>query len=207
MKTFYKLFILLLGLTSIGNLKAQTNFSLTVLDEQQKPIEYATIELRKADVKTLFKAAITNNKGASDLQVTDGKFTATIVSVGFATKSVDFTFPATANVLADKVGAKNAWGYDLIAACSGFIYALTTGAKFIESGHHKKVLVIGVDKMSSILDYEDRTTCVIFGDGAGAVLLEPNEEGNGVLDFILRSDGSGKQYLQQPAARVSIGTS
>ena len=76
-------------------------------------------------------------------------------------------------------------GYDLIAACSGFIYALTTGAKFIESGHHKKVLVIGVDKMSSILDYEDRTTCVIFGDGAGVVLLEPNMEGNGVLDSIL----------------------
>ena len=116
-----------------------------------------------------------------------------------ATVTPDYPFPSTANVVCDKTGMKNAWGYDLIAACSGFIYALTTGAKFIESGHHKKVLVIGVDKMSSILDYEDRTTCVIFGDGAGVVLLEPNMEGNGVLDSILKSDGSGRQYLIQPA--------
>jgi 3-oxoacyl-[acyl-carrier-protein] synthase III len=93
----------------------------------------------------------------------------------------------------------NAWGYDLIAACSGFIYGLSTGASFIESGKYKKVIVIGVDKMSAILDYEDRTTCVIFGDGGGAVLLEPNEEGLGVIDSILRSDGSGRQYLLQPA--------
>ncbi len=116
-----------------------------------------------------------------------------------ATVTPDYPFPSTANVVCDKTGMKNAWGYDLIAACSGFIYALTTGAKFIESGHHKKVLVIGVDKMSSILDYEDRTTCVIFGDGAGVVLLEPNTEGNGVLDSILKSDGAGRQYLIQPA--------
>jgi 3-oxoacyl-[acyl-carrier-protein] synthase-3 len=93
---------------------------------------------------------------------------------------------------------KNAWGYDLIAACSGFIYGLQTGAAFIESGKHKKVIVIGVDKMSAILDYEDRTTCVIFGDGGGAVLLEPNTEGLGIQDAILRSDGSGRQYLLQP---------
>lgn len=116
-----------------------------------------------------------------------------------ATVTPDYPFPSTANVVCDKTGMKNAWGYDLIAACSGFIYALTTGAKFIESGHHKKVLVIGVDKMSSILDYEDRTTCVIFGDGAGVVLLEPNTEGNGVLDSILKSDGAGRHYLIQPA--------
>ncbi len=116
-----------------------------------------------------------------------------------ATVTPDYPFPSTANVVCDKVGMKNAWGYDLIAACSGFIYALSTGAQFIETGRHKKVIVIGVDKMTSILDYEDRTTCVIFGDGAGAVLLEPNEEGLGVLDFILRSDGSGRQYLIQPA--------
>jgi 3-oxoacyl-[acyl-carrier-protein] synthase-3 len=94
---------------------------------------------------------------------------------------------------------KNAWGFDLIAACSGFIYGLTTGAQFIESGKHKKVIVIGVDKMTSILDFSDRTTCVIFGDGAGAVLLEPNEEGLGVIDSILRSDGAGRNYLLQPA--------
>jgi 3-oxoacyl-[acyl-carrier-protein] synthase-3 len=94
---------------------------------------------------------------------------------------------------------KNAWSFDVNAACSGFLYALSTGSQFIESGKHKKVLVIGVDKMTSIIDYQDRTTCVIFGDGAGAVLLEPNNEGNGVMDFILRSDGAGRQYLQQPA--------
>ncbi len=116
-----------------------------------------------------------------------------------ATVTPDYPFPSTANVVCDKVGMTNAWGYDMIAACSGFIYALSTGAQFIETGRHKKVLVIGVDKMTSILDYQDRTTCVIFGDGAGAVLLEPNEEGMGVQDFILRSDGSGRQYLIQPA--------
>ncbi|MFN5148489.1 MAG: beta-ketoacyl-ACP synthase III [Flavobacteriia bacterium] len=115
-----------------------------------------------------------------------------------ATVTPDYPFPSTANVVCDKVGMKNAWGYDLIAACSGFIYALSTGAQFIETGRHKKVIVVGVDKMTSILDYQDRTTCVIFGDGAGAVLLEPNEEGMGIQDFILRSDGSGRQYLIQP---------
>lgn len=116
-----------------------------------------------------------------------------------ATVTPDYPFPSTANVVCDKVGMTNAWGYDLIAACSGFIYGLQTGAKFIESGTHKRVIVIGVDKMSSILDYQDRTTCVIFGDGAGAVLLEPNEEGLGVIDAILKSDGSGRKYLIQPA--------
>jgi 3-oxoacyl-[acyl-carrier-protein] synthase-3 len=115
-----------------------------------------------------------------------------------ATVTPDYPFPSTANVVCDKVGMTNAWGFDLIAACSGFIYALQTGAKFIEAGTHKRVIVIGVDKMSSIIDYQDRTTCVIFGDGAGAVLLEPNEEGNGIIDAILRSDGSGRKYLIQP---------
>jgi 3-oxoacyl-[acyl-carrier-protein] synthase-3 len=119
--------------------------------------------------------------------------------VVLATVTPDYPFPSTANVLCDKTGMINAWGFDLIAACSGFIYALSTGAQFIETGKYKKVVVVGVDKMTSILDYQDRTTCVIFGDGAGAVLLEPNEEGLGVLDFILRSDGSGRQFLIQPA--------
>jgi 3-oxoacyl-[acyl-carrier-protein] synthase-3 len=118
--------------------------------------------------------------------------------VVLATVTPDYPFPSTANVLCDKTGMVNAWGFDLIAACSGFIYALSTGAQFIETGKYKKVVVVGVDKMTSILDYQDRTTCVIFGDGAGAVLLEPNEEGLGVLDFILRSDGSGRQFLIQP---------
>jgi 3-oxoacyl-[acyl-carrier-protein] synthase-3 len=117
----------------------------------------------------------------------------------FCTTTPDMPFPATANILAHKIGAVNAWGYDLQAACSGFIYGLTTGAQFIESGKHKKVLVVGGDKMSSIVNYQDRATCIIFGDGCGAVLLEPNTEGNGVIDSILKSDGSGAQYLHQKA--------
>lgn len=120
-----------------------------------------------------------------------------MVIVGTVTP--DYPFPSTSNVVCDKLGLKNAWGYDLIAACSGFIYALATGAQFIETGRYKKVIVVGVDKMSSIIDYEDRTTCVIFGDGCGAVLLEPNTEGLGVVDFILRADGSGREFLIQPA--------
>lgn len=117
----------------------------------------------------------------------------------FCTTTPDLPFPASANILADKIGAKNAWGYDLQAACSGFIYGLSTAAQFIESGKHKKVLVVGGDKMSSIINYNDRSTCIIFGDGCGAVLLEPNEEGMGIMDSILRSDGSGRQFLQQKA--------
>lgn len=116
-----------------------------------------------------------------------------------ATVTPDYPFPSTSNVVCDKAGLKNAWGYDLIAACSGFIYGLATGAQFIETGRYKKVVVIGVDKMSSIIDYQDRTTCVIFGDGCGAVLLEPDNEGLGVQDFLLHADGSGRQYLLQPA--------
>lgn len=116
-----------------------------------------------------------------------------------ATVTADRVFPDTANTILDKVGARNAWGFDVNAACSGFIFALTTGAKFIESGTHKKVIVIGADMMSSIIDYTDRTTCVIFGDGAGGVLLEPNTEGLGVLDAILKGDGSGRQYLHMKA--------
>ncbi len=116
-----------------------------------------------------------------------------------ATVTPDMVFPATANIIADKAGASNAFSFDINAACSGFLYALTTAASFIESGRYKKVVVVGADKMSSIIDYSDRATCIIFGDGAGAVLLEPNEEGNGVLDSILRSDGSGRAYLHMKA--------
>ncbi len=116
-----------------------------------------------------------------------------------ATVTPDMQFPATANIVADKVGIHNAFGYDLNAACSGFIYALTTATKFIESGAYKKVIVIGADKMSSIIDYTDRATCVIFGDGAGAVLLEPTTEEIGIMDAILHSDGSGRHFLHQKA--------
>jgi len=116
-----------------------------------------------------------------------------------ATTTPDMQFPATANIVSDKVGMKNAFGYDINAACSGFLYALVTGSKFIESGQYKKVVIIGVDKMSSIIDYSDRTTCVIFGDGGGAVLLEPDQSGVGIMDSILRSDGSGRVHLHQKA--------
>ena len=112
-----------------------------------------------------------------------------------ATVTPDMFFPATANIVCDKTGAKNAWGFDMSAACSGFLYALTTGTMYIESGRYKKVVVIGGDKMSSIVDYSDRTTCIIFGDGAGGVLLEPNYDGFGILDSILKSDGSGRSHL------------
>jgi 3-oxoacyl-[acyl-carrier-protein] synthase-3 len=116
-----------------------------------------------------------------------------------ATTTPDFTFPATANVITDKLGMKNAFGYDINAACSGFLYSLTTASQFIETGKFKKVIVVGGDKMSSILNFEDRATCIIFGDGCGAVLLEPNTEGFGVVDSILRSDGSGRVHLHQKA--------
>lgn len=117
----------------------------------------------------------------------------------FCSVTPDMIFPASANILSDKVGMVNAFGYDLNAACSGFIYGLTTGSKFIETGSYKKVLVVGADKMSAIIDYTDRATCIIFGDGAAAVLLEPNEEGMGIQDAILRSDGSGREFLHQKA--------
>jgi 3-oxoacyl-[acyl-carrier-protein] synthase-3 len=116
-----------------------------------------------------------------------------------ATVTPDMVFPATANIICDKAGINNAFSFDIGAACSGFLYALTTGATLIESGRYKKVVVVGTDKMSSIIDYTDRTTCIIFGDGAGAVLLEPNYEGLGIRDSILRSDGSGRQYLHMKA--------
>ena len=115
------------------------------------------------------------------------------------TVTPDFIFPSTSNLICDKVGAKNAWGFDLSAACSGFLYALTTGAQFIETGKYKKIIVIGSDKMSSIIDYTDRATCIIFGDGAGAVLLEPNEDGFGIQDSILKADGNGCNYLYMKA--------
>lgn len=116
-----------------------------------------------------------------------------------STATPDMMFPATANIISDKVGAKNAFSFDIMAACSGFLYSLATGSKYIESGQYKKVVIVGADKMSSIIDYTDRATCVLFGDGAGAVLLEPNTEGYGVLDSILRSDGGGRIYLHQKA--------
>jgi 3-oxoacyl-[acyl-carrier-protein] synthase-3 len=131
----------------------------------------------------------------------------------FATVTADMTFPATANIVATAVGAVNAFSYDLGAACSGFLFALTTGASFIESGRYKKVVIVGGDKMSAIVDYTDRTTCIIFGDGAGCVLLEPTIEHVGVIDSLLKSDGSGESYLHMkaggsriPASAATIGS-
>ena len=116
-----------------------------------------------------------------------------------ATATPDMLFPSTACLIANKVGAGNICAFDIMAACSGFLYALSTASKFIESGTYKKVIVVGCDKMSSIVDYTDRTTCVLFGDGAGAILLEPNFDGLGVQDTILRSDGGGGEFLRQKA--------
>ncbi len=116
-----------------------------------------------------------------------------------ATATPDMIFPSTACVIADKIGATNCFAYDLMAACSGFLYALSTASKFIETGTYKKVVVVGADKMSSIVDYQDRATCIIFGDGAGAVMLEPSDEGLGIQDAILESDGSGREFLHMKA--------
>ena len=116
-----------------------------------------------------------------------------------ATVTADLVFPDNANTIMDKVGANKGFGYDINAACSGFLFALTTAAKFVESGMYKKVVVVGVDMMSSIIDYTDRATCVIFGDGAGAVLLEPSDDGTGVIDSVLRGDGNGRHYLHMKA--------
>ncbi len=131
----------------------------------------------------------------------------------FATVTPDMTFPATANIVASAVGATNAFSYDMSAACSGFLYALSTGAAFIQSGVYKKVVVIGGDKMSAIVNYTDRTTCIIFGDGAGCVLLEPTTEDVGVMDWTLKSDGNGEAYLhmkaggsRRPASHESVDT-
>jgi len=121
-----------------------------------------------------------------------------IEAIFLGTVTPDMSFPATACLVQHNIGAKDAWGYDISAACSGFVYALQTGVKFIESGAHKRVLVIGADTMSSIIDYTDRTTCVIFGDGAGAVIVEPATDDNYCIDFTHEVDGSGGCYLNMP---------
>jgi 3-oxoacyl-[acyl-carrier-protein] synthase III len=116
-----------------------------------------------------------------------------------ATVTGDMLFPDTANTICHKSGAINAWGFDINAACSGFLYALVTGSKFVESGMYKKVIVVGVDMMSSMIDYTDRATCIIFGDGGGAVMLEPTNDGMGIIDAVLKGDGSGREFLNRKA--------
>lgn len=124
-----------------------------------------------------------------------------------ATATPDMLFPSTACIIANKVGASNAFAYDLMAACSGFLFALSTASKFIETGTYKKIIVVGADKMSSIVDYTDRATCIIFGDGAGAVMLEPSTEGNGIQDSILKSDGAGSEFLHMKAGGSALPAS
>ncbi len=146
-------------------------------------------------------------KGSSDLAVPAvlelckkrGISPAEIECMICATVTPDMVFPATANIICEKIGATNAFGFDIMAACSGFLYAVTTATAFIESGRYKNVVVVGVDKMSSIIDYSDRTTCIIFGDGAGAIMLEQVDEGLGVKDSVLKSDGSGCKFLHMKA--------
>ena len=146
---------------------------------------------------------ICEKRGISPLEID-------LIIVGTVTS--DHRFPSSSNLICHKSGATNAWGYDVSAACSGFLYSLVTGQQFVESGKYKKVIVIGGDIMSSIINYEDRNTCIIFGDGCGGVLLEPNEEGNGIIDSVLKADGSGKEYLNQklggsayPITKENIG--
>ena len=136
---------------------------------------------------------------ANQLLEKSGKSADDIDLILVATSTPDFLVVSTAALVQDKIGAKNAWGYDIVAACTGFVYAMETGAKFIESGSYNNVIVIGADTMSSIIDYTDRNTCVIFGDGGGGVLLEPTQEEIGIIDSILHIDGSGHKYLTVPA--------
>jgi 3-oxoacyl-[acyl-carrier-protein] synthase-3 len=146
----------------------------------------ASSDMGAEAVKLLLKY---RNIGAEEI---DGIIVATITP--------DMFFPSTANLIQDKVGTKNAWSFDISAACSGFIYALSLGSQMIEAGKYKKIVVVGADKMSSITNYRDRNTCVLFGDAAGAVLLEPTEEEDiGVIDFLLHSDGTGSEYLHMKA--------
>lgn len=148
--------------------------------------------LKDPDKGTSFLAI----KAAEDLIEKRGLDPAEIDMVIVGTATPDMPVASTAVYVASEIGAVNAFAYDLQAACSNFLYGMSTAARYIESGRYKKVLLIGADKMSSIIDYEDRTTCIIFGDGAGAVLFEPNTEGYGLQDEYLRSDGTGRQFLK-----------
>jgi len=138
-------------------------------------------------------------KAVNQLLEKTGTLPADVDMLICATVTPDRQFPATANIISDKCGIKNAFSYDLNAGCSGFLYALATASKFVESGSHKKVVVVGAEKMSAIVDYTDRATCPIFGDGAGAVMLEPSTNGAGIIDCILQSDGIGRVHLHQKA--------
>ena len=150
-------------------------------------------EMATSDMAALAACAALNQRGISGRD---------IEAILVCTVTPDMMFPSTACLVQDRIGAKGAWGFDLVAACSGFIYGLTTAAHLVKSGAHKKVLVIGADTMSRIIDYTDRATCVLFGDGAGAMLLEAAEDGEqdlGFIDFLGEVDGSGGDFLKMPA--------
>ncbi|RPI13042.1 MAG: ketoacyl-ACP synthase III [Ignavibacteriae bacterium] len=163
--------------TSDAWIKSRTGISERRLLEPGQPTSFMAIRAAQDMLKN-------HNVSPEDIEL-----------IIFSTVTPDMLFPSTACIVQDAIGATNAWGYDLIAACSGFVFALTTGVQFIESGKHKKVLVIGADKMSSITDYSDRNNCILFGDGAACVLLEPSQDENGVMDSILHIDGKGGKYL------------
>ncbi|MCX6165311.1 MAG: ketoacyl-ACP synthase III [Ignavibacteriae bacterium] len=163
-------------------IKARTGITERRFLEDDQPTSYAAVKAIEATLK---------NRGISAEEID-------LILV--ATVSPDMIYPSTACIVQNKIGAKNCWGYDILAACSGFIFALATGTQFVESGMHKKVIVVGAEKMSAIVDMQDRNTCVLFGDGAAAFLLEPTEDKSiGILDSILHIDGSGGSYLCQPA--------
>jgi 3-oxoacyl-[acyl-carrier-protein] synthase III len=147
-------------------------------------------EMATSDMAALAACAALNQRGISGSD---------IEAILVCTVTPDMMFPSTACLVQDRIGAKGAWGFDLVAACSGFIYGLTTAAHLVKSGAHKKVLVIGADTMSRIIDYTDRATCILFGDGAGAMLVEPGEADEGFLDFLNEIDGSGGDALKMPA--------
>ena len=149
-----------------------------------------TRHILKGDEMGTSKMVIPAIQGLLDKTSTDPEDVDLIIC---ATVTGDSIFPDTANIAAYQTGCTNAFGFDINAACSGFLYALTVGSRMVEGGTHKKVIVVGADKMSSIIDYTDRTTCVIFGDGAGAVLLEPSEDGDGIVDYEHHGDGSGER--------------
>lgn len=151
--------------------------------------------LKDPDKATSFMAA----KAAEEALQRAGVSAEEVDAIIVATVTPDYIFPATACLVQKKIGAHKAYGYDLSAACSGFLFGLSDGAMMIESGRYEKVLVIGADKMSAIVDYTDRTTCILFGDGAGAVLLEASEDGTGIIDFVQHTEGDDQGYLFQEA--------
>ncbi|MCD6186241.1 MAG: ketoacyl-ACP synthase III, partial [Deltaproteobacteria bacterium] len=191
------------SITGIGHFVPErklTNFDLEQMVDTNDEWIYTRTGIKERRI-------LDKDKGVSDMAVKAAKKVLAQTDthpdeldlIIMATTTFDMMFPSTAAIVQDALNAKNCWGYDLVTGCSGFLFAISTASQFIETGKHKKVMVIGADKMSSILNYKDRNTCILFGDGAGAVLLEPSDEDDyGVEDYINHIDGSGGQYLYMP---------